>query len=390
MSFLDIAVVVVLASSVAGGYSLGFVTGATAWVLLVQGLVLATLALPTLDRALIGVVSPGVALAVEGVVFISGGFLGVYAGRWIGGRLRREFVPDQYRPQDRLAGAIGGPLAAIVLIWLLVIPAMSQSKGWLADEVHSSVAARAIDGVFPAAPDTSRALRRLTGPAGEPQVFASLDPFLDRVPPPAAPGLPADVVARVSASTVQVDGQACYRNRQGSGFTAAPELVVTNAHVVAGERETVVIRPDGRRLPARVVAFDSDRDLALLRVPGLNLTPLELTSPQVRGEGAVFGHPGGQANLEVSPAFVRRQVAARGADLYLEHFVRRQVLILAADLQPGDSGSALVDVKGRVMGIAFAISLDREDTAYALSTEELKPLLERENVRAVGTGDCLY
>ncbi len=87
---------------------------------------------------------------------------------------------------------------------------------------------------------------------------------------------------------------------------------------------------------------------------------------------------------------VARQVAARGADLYLEHFVRRQVLILAADLEPGDSGSALVDGEGRVMGIAFAISLDREDTAYALSTEELMPLLEREHVRAVDTGDCLY
>jgi S1-C subfamily serine protease len=255
--------------------------------------------------------------------------------------------------------------------------------------VRESAVSRAIDGVFPPPPDTSMAFHRLVGPAGAPQVFASLDPFLDDVAPPDQSGLTESVIERVSASTVKVEGVACSRRLDGSGFTVAPEVVVTNAHVVAGQRKTEVIRPDGSRLSAIVAAFDVDRDLAVLRVPGLDESPLPIADPETRDTGAVFGHPGGQSALDVSPALIRRQISARGADLYYDHAIRRDVLILAAELRPGDSGAPLVDRKGNVVGVAFAISLDRGDTAYALATSELRPVIERSGRGAADTGDCL-
>jgi len=388
VNLLDLAIVAVLISSVVGGWQLGLFVGATAWVMLAQGLVVATLVLPWIDRTL-GRDNPGAALMVEAIVFISAGFAGLYVGRYMGRAFRAALLKPEMERSDRRAGAIGGPVATLLLIWLVAIPAMTQSAGFFARQAHNSLLARGVDAVLPPAPDTSRAFHRLLGPAGMPQVFASLDPLVGSAPPPADSGLAAPLLARVSASTVKVDGMACGRRREGSGFAVGPDVVVTNAHVVAGEDRTSVLRPDGTRLAAQVTAYDSDRDLAILRVPGLGQPALALASPEPRSTTAVFGHPDGQDPLRVAPALIRREMKAQGYDLYGDHLIRREILILAAALRPGDSGSAVVDTDGSVVGVAFAISLSTNDLAFALSTSELKPLLAANGATPVDTGDCL-
>jgi hypothetical protein len=389
VNLLDLFILAVLVSAVAGGHRIGFFMGATAWVLLAQGLVAATLVLPAVDEAL-GRSNPGLAFVLEVTIFISAGFAGMYAGRWMGAAFRKALLPSHLADRDRRAGAVAGPVATLVLVWLLALPAMSQSPGWFSREAHHSVLSRGIDAVLPPPPDTSRAFHRLTGPAGMPQVFAALDPLLTVEHPPSDAGLPAPLAARVAASTVKVDGFACRVRREGSGFAVGHDVVVTNAHVVAGEHLTSVVRPDGTRLAAVVTAFDPDRDLALLLVRGLGQAPLPLADAQARSTTAVFGHPEGQDPIKVSPAFIRRELIARGWDLYATHFVRRQVLVLAADLRPGDSGSAVVDTHGAVVGVAFAISLSTEDMAFAVKTSELRHVLAANSTRPVSTGDCLY
>jgi len=388
VNFLDLAIAGVLISSVAGGWRLGLFVGTTAWVLLAQGLVAATLVLPAIDRSL-GRDNPGAALMVEALVFISAGFSGVYLGRSMGKIMRSSLLPAHLEGVDRRAGAVGGPVATLLLIWLVAIPAMTQSAGFFARQAHSSLLARGVDAVLPPPPDTSRAFHRLLGPAGMPQVFAALDPLVGSAPPPADGGLSAQMLARVAASTVKVDGVACRHRREGSGFVVGPDVVVTNAHVVAGEDETSVLRPDGKRLTARVTAYDSDRDLALLSVPGLGRPALALATPEPRSTTAIFGHPDGQDPLRVAPALIRREMKAQGYDLYGDHLTRREVLVLAAALRPGDSGSAVVNANGSVVGVAFAISLSTKDLAFALSTSELKPLLATNGATPVDTGDCL-
>ena len=388
MNFLDVAVLAILVSAVAGGWRIGLVEGATAWLLLTQGLVAATLALPAIDGAF-GAHNPGTALALEALLFVAAGFGGCFAGRWMGAAFRTALVPAALLGRDRVAGAVAGPVAVLALFWLLALPAMSQSPGWFARQAHRSLVARGVDRALPTPPDTTRAFSRLTGPAGMPEVFASLDPLLAEVAPPGASGLPPQVVARVSASTVKIEGEACRLPRNGSGFTVAPEVVVTNAHVVAGQRQTSVIRPDGRRLPAVVTAYDPDRDLALLKVQNLGQPPLPLADPDVRATAAVFGHPEGQPALKVSPALIRRQLVAKGFDLYAEHAIRRDVLVLAASLRPGNSGSAVVNPEGSVVGVAFAISVVTRDQAFALTTEELRPVLATNGSSPVSTGDCV-
>jgi S1-C subfamily serine protease len=167
------------------------------------------------------------------------------------------------------------------------------------------------------------------------------------------------------------------------------ETIVTNAHVLAGVDRPSVTRPDGRRLSATVVTFDSKRDLAVLDVPGLDQVPLPVGTAQIGSDAAVFGHPGGQDEVEVSPARIETAISALGRDLYGETTIRRDIFILAAQLEPGDSGGALVDTDGEVVGVAFATAPDQPATAYALTSGELGAVLDQPRSDGVDTGSCL-
>ena len=168
--------------------------------------------------------------------------------------------------------------------------------------------------------------------------------------------------------------------------------MVTNAHVVAGESSTTVRTPDGRDLDAVVVGFDPNRDVAVLRVDRLRLAPLQQTDAEVDTTGAVVGYPGGGDETQ-SPARIVQQIIARGTNIYRTGPARREVFVLAADLDPGDSGGALVDLSGRVVGLAFAVDPSDSTTAYALTRAEVDeavdPVLAGGASARAGTGPCL-
>ncbi|MDP8936157.1 MAG: MarP family serine protease [Actinomycetota bacterium] len=388
MNSFDLAILLVVATSVVGGYRLGLLVGGTSWIFLIQALVLSTLVLPGVVTFL-GGSSPGLRLLLGALFFAGAGFGGHCLGRLVGARFRTELPLGSYLRSDRVAGAVTAPIAVVVALWLLVLPFLSGASGFPARLARHSAIARGIDGLLPEAPDTSQALSRLAGPAASPQVFGGLVPSLDTGPPPTDAGLSPEVVARVSASTVKVEAVACRNERDGSGFTAGPDLVVTNAHVVAGQSRPTVVRHDGARLPAVVALFDPRRDLALLRVPDLGRPPLPIATGEVGATAAVFGHPDGQADVRVAPAAIRQQLNALGRDLYALNVTRRNVFVLAAHLHPGDSGAGVVNEDGEVVGVAFAIAPDNDDTAYALSTEELRAVLQQGAAGQADVGPCL-
>jgi S1-C subfamily serine protease len=197
------------------------------------------------------------------------------------------------------------------------------------------------------------------------------------------------LVSQVTASTVRVTSAACGARLTGSGFSPAPDTIVTNAHVVAGATRTEVLRPDGRSLPAQVQAFDPVRDLALLSVPGLGQPSLPLGSAAIGESAAVFGHPRGQTRVEVSPAVVLRRVNVDIGDIYERASTPRQILVLNSVLEPGDSGGPLVNGAGQVVGVAFAIANLRRATAFAIASEELAPVLAQPRNGPVSTGPCI-
>ena len=387
MDLLDLLIIVFAVSAIVGGYRLGFIARAASWVGLVLGLAIAAHFLPDIVSALRGSPS-GNKLLIVAATLIGAGFVGQALGLLVGSSFHARLPLGPVRQVDRVVGAVAGVIGVAVAVWLL-LPAMSNVAGWSSQQVRNSAIARGIDDVFPRPPDTLQALRRLVGSTDSPSVFDDLRPAPNSGAPPGIIPLPGAVQQRVAASTVKVEGIACRRVQDGSGFAAGPDLIVTNAHVVAGERSTSVITPGNKRLKATVVQFDPNRDLALLRVPGLGQAPLPIGVAKPGSEGAVFGHPNGQTDLQITSAAIRQQVTAVGRDLYDSHETRRQVFILASDLAPGDSGGALANPAGAVVGAAFAIAPDRPGTAYALTTDELRPVLAAGGTAAVNTGPCL-
>lgn len=389
MSLFDAVVLLAVLAAAIGGYRLGFVARVASWIGLAVGLYVAVLVLPPALRTFESP-EPQSKLLIATGILLTGAFLGQGLGLLAGSSLRR-FVPfGPLRVVDSAVGALVGVVGVVVTVWLL-LPAIAEVPGAPAREARESAVARAIDQRLPRPPDAMQVLRGLVGDTDFPRVFEALRPAPAVGPPPEVVGLDPGVQERVAASTVKVEGTACGRRQQGSGFAAAADVVVTNAHVVAGQAtgRTEVLRPDGRRLDATVVVFDPGRDLAVLRVPGLGQAPLAPGPAAVGDRAAVFGHPGGQDPLRVAPAAVRRRVDAVGRDLYDAQRTTRDVFVLAAELRPGDSGAAVVDTGGRVIGVAFAIAPDQAATAYALTSDEVGAVLAAPRGAAAPTGPCL-
>ena len=371
------------------GWRGGFAARALGWAGLVVGGVVGALFVDDIANALrdstprtrlIGALAFLVLVALLGQ--IGGTLLGALVRHWLPVRSARAYT-------DRVLGAAVGVFLVLVGVWLMT-PALSSAPGWPARATRGSAIVRAIDGLAPRPPDSLSALGRLVGDAPFPGVFARLRSS-DTGPAPAV-GIAPEVLARVRESVVRLDGEACARVQQGSGVVIADDLVLTNAHVVAGEDSTTVSTVNGRRVSGVVVGFDPSRDFALVRAPGLALAPLARGAIEVDATGSVVGYPGGGPQLE-SPARVAEEITADGTDIYRSSRTSRQIFVLAAQLEPGDSGGPLIDQVGRVVGLAFAIDPGETATAYALTDAEVDAALATffaNGLReAADTGPCL-
>ncbi|MGH9118745.1 MAG: MarP family serine protease [Acidimicrobiales bacterium] len=387
MNLLDVLIVLIAVGAAMGGWRLGFLARVASWIGMGLGLYLAVRLLPTVVSAFDG--APQLQLFLVAVVLlVVGAFAGQALGLFVGSKLQLALPRGRSRTVDRTGGAVAGVLGVMVVVWLLS-PVAAEITGWPADQVRNSSISRTVDRVFPSAPDPLRTLRSVIGDDRFPQVFEALRPTPDPGVPPGESGIGPEVAARVAASTVKVEAAACGRLQDGSGAVVGDRLIVTNAHVVAGAEELVVFRgDDGRRIPADLVAFDPNRDLAVLLAPEVDRPALPIADIDVGASGAVFGFPGG-GELAISPFEVGQRIDARGTDIYDERPTVRDVFVLAAELRAGDSGAAMVNPSGEVVGVAFAIAPDQDHVAYALTPDEIETVLSGDLSGEVDAGRCL-
>lgn len=387
MNALDVAIIAAALIAGVGGWRLGLVARVFAWAGVFTGLAIGVNFVPRVVTALGGASSNGrIGVALLFLLLVAS--LGQAFGLVIGLLVHRVFpLPSPLPLWDRIAGASAGTLGLLVLTWL-VIPSLATAEGWPARMARDSWMVAAIQDVAPRQPSQFAAWGLAISQAPYPSALGTLETPPD---PGTAPKtkLAAAIDARVRSSIVKVTGNACHQIQDGSGWVSSPGMVVTNAHVVAGERSTTVIDAAGDRLPAIVVEFDSVRDLAVLSVPRLHAAPLALASGREGEDGAVYGHPGG-GPLQAAPARIGEEIVAVGTNIYRTSTSRRHVFVLAATLAPGDSGGALVNRKGAVVGVAFAIDPGRRGTSYALTDAEVRPTLVRAASGTLAdTGSCL-
>lgn len=300
-----------------------------------------------------------------------------FAGSIVRGGLR---IPG-IRSLDSIGGAVVGAGMGAVLVWVLgaaalQIPHQPKIHRYAVD---SKIVKALTDAVSPS--DVLHRLRKLdplpklSGSPGGPA--EALDPGIVR----------ATAVRAAQASVLRVEGRACGLDVSGSGWTVAPGVVVTAAHVVAGESRTTVQRGGaGRKLRARVMVYDTRNDVAVLLAPGLLAEPLPLADATDGDPVAILGFPR-NGPYAITAARVGKTATVLAQDSYGSGMTLRLMTSLRGKVQHGNSGGPAVDAEGRVQSTIFGSS-KTDGTALGVPADVVKAAVARIGAKPVSTGKC--
>ena len=388
VSALDVFLLILLALSAFAGYRRGAILQAFGLAGLAVGVALAVLVAPQVAHA---ANDPVTAAAIAVGIVLVGAAIGNVFGWLAGSRVKRRVDQTRGARVDRVGGATLSVVALLLATWFLALNLLSGPFPELSRELRSSTIVGVMRRELPRPPALLAEVERAAGYLGFSDAFAGLPP------PPAQPvALPPNSALslaeqRASGSTVEVLAEGCSVGflSEGSGFVAAPGYVATNAHVIAGStRWTVEL--SGQPFDALPVLFDPKLDVAVLHVPNLTAPALPLaTNEQPRGTpGVVLGYPGG--TWTETRAAVRTAIDAVGHDIYKRGEVHRRLYELQASVHPGNSGGPFVLTDGTVAGVVFASSTLDDHAAYALTSGQVAPDVERATgrTRPVSTGAC--
>jgi len=328
------------------GYAQGFIVGALSLVGFGIGAFLGTrlapLILPAGSRSQYAPLFGLLGALLAGAVLASG-----FEG--IGARVRMFLRLPGLRTVDGLLGAALTASVALGIAWIVgAIALQSAGSPVLRRDIQRSAILQGLNELLPPSGPILHALARIDplpsvrGPAAN-------------VPAPPRGIVAAPGVQAAAHSVVRVLGTACGLGIEGSGWVAAPDLIVTNAHVVAGETDTTV-QVDGNPpgLDADVIDFDAHDDIAILRVPGLHERALAMAvNAQPGTPAAILGFPldGG---FDVEPGRIGQTETVSTEDAYGNGPVLRTITALRGKVRPGNSGGPMVDGRGQVVATVFA------------------------------------
>jgi S1-C subfamily serine protease len=374
MTTLDWLIVAFALTLATLGFGRGFVVGALSFVGFAAGALIGTrvgpLLLPQGSSSpyaplfgLFGALVAGVIIAsgIEGVAF----------------RLRSAMVIPGMRLIDGLLGAVLGAALGLGIVWILAaVLAQAPNEAHLRADIQRSAILRGLNSLLPPTGPILNALARL-----DPQ------PSINGPPPGVEPPAPRSAlepgVRIASPSAVRVLGTACGLAIEGSGWVARGGLVVTNAHVVAGEHDTTVEL--GGRSPgvaAQAVAFDATDDVAVLRASGLDAPGLSLAaSPHSGTPAAILGFPE-NGPLTAEGARIGRTQTVLTDDAYGRGPVMRLLTPLRGRVRSGNSGGPVVDRSGRVLTTVFAGTLSGPRGGYGVANSTVAAVLEHARRRA--------
>ncbi len=313
---IDLILALVLIGYTVSGFRQGFLVSALSLVGFLGGGALAMWLLPKL---LSGWLNGPTDLRSN--LILVGGVLGLAAvGQavtgTVGARLKSRVHFAPAHAVDAALGAVASLVAISLLTWF-VAGAVRGVAGPVSRQIGQSRIVAALDDIVPVqASQLFSGFRGLLDRGGFPKVFESLGPErILPIDPPDGSVTTTEAVRAAAGSMVKVTGVArsCNRSQEGSGWVVAPQRVVTNAHVVAGETApTVRIGGVGRSYDAQVVIFDAKRDIAVLAVPGLPAPPLKIGADAGRGTSAVVAGFPEDGPYRLAAARVRTVLEAQG------------------------------------------------------------------------------
>lgn len=386
MTVADFLIVILLIGAVARGArigllrlllsSVGFVGGLAAGSWLSKPLAV-RVANPSARLIIILAIELGLALGLAA----AGEIVSVY----ISSRAMKRLHLDKV---NQVLGGVTEILFTLLVVWLVASALVNVRSYNIGTDVRRSWIINELNAVLPRPPDLFARLEKVIDPNGFPNVFLGLEPQHTTVAP--TNSVNNQAVLNDEKSVVKVQGTGCGGIVDGSGFVVADNVVVTNAHVVAGIARPEVVDAKGVHR-AVAIWFDPNMDIAVLRLTDLAEPPLPLSEAVLpdNNAAAVLGFPGG-GPLVANNAVIIDHITAVGRNIYSQGVTYRKIYEVQTDVEPGNSGGPLLAPDGSVAGIVFAKSVSQNAVGYALLINQVEPLInqaERQN-RPVSTGSC--
>jgi S1-C subfamily serine protease len=300
----------------------------------------------------------------------------------MGEGIRRRMMFPLAATVDGIGGAVLVAALGLALVWIAGAVALQTpgARKFRKDIQRSFILGKLNETLPPSGPILNALSRadpfpRIRGPEAD-------------VPPPNRRIIRDPDVRRAHDSVVRILGTACGLAVQGSGWVASPGVVVTNAHVVAGEDDTTVQTDGGPRIDTQAVVFDPHNDVAVLRVPGLD-APALAAHPNARAVEpvAILGFPE-DGPYHASPGRLGETRTVISRDAYGAGPVQRRMTSIRGNIRSGNSGGPVVDADGQVVATVFAATTRGPRGGFGIPTGIVESEL-RSAGGAVDTGPCV-
>lgn len=313
--------------------------------------------------------------------------LGEYVGGFLKSKITHLHILDRF---DGVLGALVGGATLILLVWFLTAMLVTLPFPSVSNSIRGSYLIAHINQTLPPTPNIIADLSRVIVPDGFPTVFNKGEPASANT----SVNLPTlsslnSAVMHDQLSVVKVEGNGCGGVVEGSSFVVSKNVVITNAHVVAGVADPYIVDLHGQH-QANVIWFDPNLDLAVLTTTNLVGSPLPIDSITAADStpGAVLGFPGG-GGFSAAPAVVLSSFEATGRNIYDQGNTNRSIYEIKSNVIPGNSGGPLINSEGDVIGLIFAESTTYNNVGYALTMQqplsELHQALKRNQIVSSST-----
>jgi uncharacterized membrane protein required for colicin V production len=330
---LDLILIVIVAAFAVSGYRQGFIVGVLSFFGFVGGALLGAEFGPSISRALVGGQNQQDIIAV--VLLVSFAVLGQFIASSIGAAMRSTVTWRSATVLDSVGGSVVSMTSVLLIAWVVGSVLNGSPFPVVDQQVNDSVALQTLDKFMPTPAKT---------------MFSDFRRLLD------SNSTYAEVFSRIGAEPILA-------------IPAPDPGVLTSPGIRAAENR--VVRVQGVA-PSCVVFYDPQVDVAVLYVPGLDLTPLQFAGQANAADNAVVaGYPLDAQTLHTVPARIGGIQNAQGPNIYQDSTVTRQIYEIRALVESGNSGGPLLSPAGTVDGVVFAAAVGVADTGFALTAAQV-------------------
>ncbi len=383
-NWIDLIIFLILVNAVYNGIRIGFITLLLCFSGFFIGLIIAGWLFPHLlpipDKTMLALVNGNLVLASAAIVAI--------AGFEFGERLHLSISSGKLHVVESTAGLLLSISSTLIIIWLLAAGIGSLPFAGFSNSANGSFVVQKLNRTLPPVPTVLQEFAPLINPNTNVAVYTKLSSNSSVTVAPVPASIPNQIIKN-GDSVVRITGFGCGGIVDGSGFAVAKNLIATNAHVIAGVKRPI-IKFNNSSYSAVPVLFDPNQDIALLKVTGLTLRPLTISSIPQTNNSIVYSEGFPQSIYTITPGIILSTTPTIGTNIYGLGSITRDTYVIKIRLNIGSSGGPIITTDGSVTGIIFAKDIEDPNIAYGLTPQILLKDISKvsQSTRRVGTGAC--